>query len=88
MKRELKDLVFQLRDQIEKVTKPIPMKRELKVFLIFGRRHIPTAYVTKPIPMKRELKDWDLGDWCSRSRVTKPIPMKRELKDVRLLKVN
>ena len=39
------------------VTKPIPMKRELKVWR-GGSVLAVVIIVTKPIPMKRELKGW------------------------------
>jgi len=38
----------------ESVTKPIPMKRELKAYMVFVR--MGRDKVTNPIPMKRELK--------------------------------
>ena len=64
------------------VTKPIPMKRELKACatsIMFRLR----VSVTKPIPMKRELKVDQLKVGIGSRSVTKPIPMKRELKGIR-----
>ncbi len=69
-------------DGSEPVTKPIPMKRELKDFPFF-HSDSNSLCVTKPIPMKRELKVivvLSRSPHSFRSFVTKPIPMKRELK--------
>ena len=64
------------------VTKPIPMKRELKV-AIYQAGTSGGLKVTKPIPMKRELKvrPGQAKTITALLEVTKPIPMKRELKD-------
>ena len=61
------------------IAKPIPMKRELKLFSVSSM--MSWNFIAKPIPMKRELKLRSRA--CARSvgsDIAKPIPMKRELK--------
>ena len=76
MKRELKEPDHEAYDWAGRVTKPIPMKRELKVLGGVDKGHA-FVKVTKPIPMKRELKVNIYKPEMDGRTVTKPIPMKR-----------
>ncbi len=80
MKRELKGtLVLGTVYSMCKLTKLIPMKRELKEY--FAKLDKADAFsLTKLIPMKRELKASIRQRYSGWYRLTKLIPMKRELK--------
>ena len=79
MKRELKGSSGgNLGDAREGIARPIPMKRELKVYLFVITNLLKS--IARPIPMKRELKGFidEVCEVCA--TIARPIPMKRELK--------
>jgi len=82
MKRELKaKSSLNCSIDFQRIARPIPMKRELKVTNKFGPLNICAQFIARPIPMKRELKGLPAKALRSCGRIARPIPMKRELKE-------
>ena len=82
MKRELKGNLFDLPKLVGKVTKPIPMKRELKGNSISGNTGVVSSHKANPDEKGTERSHRRETGPSRTQFVTKPIPMKRELKEL------